>query len=159
MRLHITSSEVTVMDTNLHEVVRHRRLYGDEHESMDWVPYLRYIARKPRSLKNSGIYDMMPASMQIYMQGCESKERGKVLKVLAELTERSGFESALATINKAIEHQASDPDSLMSLYRRTYMDVPPLPPIEPSESIPQMNVIMFPSDLARLDAVLEKGGV
>ena len=60
--------------------------------------------------------------------------------------------------NKAIEHQASDPDSLMSLYRRTYMDVPPLPPIEPSESIPQMNVITFPSDLARLDAVLEKGG-
>lgn len=97
--------------------------------------------------------------MQIYMEGCEGKDRGKVLKVLAELTERSGFESALTTINTAIEHQASDPDSLMSLYRRTYMDVPPLPPIEPSESIPQMNVIMFPSDLEKLDAVLEKGGV
>lgn len=159
VRLHITSSEVTVMDTNLHEVVRHRRLYGDEHESMDWIPYLRYIARKPRSLKNSGIYDMMPDSMQIYMDGCESKDRGKVLKVLAELTERSGFESALTTINKAIEHQAVDPDSLMSLYRRTYMDVPPLPPIEPSELIPRMNAIMLPSDLAALDAILAKGGV
>ena len=159
VRLHITSSEVTVMDTNLHEVVRHRRLYGDEHESMDWIPYLRYIARKPRSLKNSGIYDMMPDSMQIYMDGCESKDRGKVLKVLAELTERSGFESALTTINKAIEHQAVDPDSLMSLYRRTYMDVPPLPPIESSELIPRMNAIMLPSDLAALDAILAKGGV
>ena len=159
VRLHITSSEVTVMDTNLHEVVRHRRLYGDEHESMDWIPYLRYIARKPRSLKNSGIYAMMPDSMQIYMDGCESKDRGKVLKVLAELTERSGFESALTTINKAIEHQAVDPDSLMSLYRRTYMDVPPLPPIESSELIPRMNAIMLPSDLAALDAILAKGGV
>ena len=159
VRLHITSSEVTVMDTNLHEVVRHRRLYGDEHESMDWIPYLRYIARKPRSLKNSGIYAMMPDSMQIYMDGCESKDRGKVLKGLAELTERSGFESALTTINKAIEHQAVDPDSLMSLYRRTYMDVPPLPPIESSELIPRMNAIMLPSDLAALDAILAKGGV
>ena len=158
VRLHITSAEVIVLDSDLHEVVRHRRLYGDEHESMDWIPYLRYIARKPRSLKNSGIYDMMPESMRMYMDGCESKSRGKILKVLAELTERSGFESALTTVNKAIEHQATDPDSLMSLYRSTYMDVPPLPPIEHSEAIPKMKVIMFPSDLGALDAVLAKGG-
>ena len=94
----------------------------------------------------------------MYMDGCESKSRGKILKVLAELTERSGFESALTTVNKAIEHQATDPDSLMSLYRRTYMDVPPLPPLKPSEAIPRMKVIMFPSDLGALDAVLAKGG-
>ena len=37
VRLHITSAEVIVMDSDLHEVVRHRRLYGDEHESMDWI--------------------------------------------------------------------------------------------------------------------------
>ena len=109
-------------------------------------------------MKNSGIYDMMPESIRLYMDGCESKSRGKVLKVLAELTELSGFESALSTVNKAIEHQATDPDSLMSLYRRTYMDVPPLPPLEPSEAVPKMNVIMFPLDLAALDAVLAKGG-
>ena len=94
----------------------------------------------------------------MYTDGCESKSRGKVLKVLAELTERSGFESALTTVNKAIEHQATDPDSLMSLYRRTYMDVPPLPPIKPSEAIPRMKVIKFPSDLSALDAILAKGG-
>lgn len=158
VRLHITSAEVTVMDSDLHEVVRHRRLYGDEHERMDWVPYLRYIARKPRSLKNSGIYTMMPDSMQIYMDSCESKDRGKILKVLAELTERSGFESAVNTVNTAIQHKASDPDSLLNLYRRTYMDVPPLPPLESDSSIPQMKVIMFPTDLGALDAVLTKGG-
>ena len=59
VRLRLTSSEVIVMDSDLHEIVRHRRLYGDERESMDWVPYLRYIARKPRSLRNSGIYGIV----------------------------------------------------------------------------------------------------
>lgn len=54
--LKITSSVVIVMDADMHEVVRHKRLYGDEHERMDWLPYLTYIARKPRSLRNSGIY-------------------------------------------------------------------------------------------------------
>lgn len=159
VRLQITSSEVIVMDSDLHEVVRHRRLYGDEHERMDWVPYLRYIARKPRSLKNSGIYTMMPDSMQMYMDSCESRDRGKILKVLAELTERSGFDSALDTVNTAVRHNATDPDSLMNLYRRTYMDVPPLPPLKSDGTIPQMKVIMFPSDLDALDAVLTGGGV
>lgn len=159
VRLRLTSSEVIVMDSDLHEIVRHRRLYGDERESMDWVPYLRYIARKPRSLRNSGIYGMMPETMQIYMDRCESSERGKILKVLAELTERGGFDSALNTVNEAIRYQAMDPDSLQNLYRRTYMDVPPLPPIKVQEGIPVVKVIHFPDDLAELDAALRKGGV
>ena len=159
VRLQITSAEVIVMDSDLHEVVRHRRLYGDERESMDWIPYLRYIARKPRSLKNSGIYAMMPESMQLYMDSCASKDRGKILKVLAELTERSGFNSALNTVNTAIQHSATDPDSLMNLYRRTYMDVPPLPPLNPPDTFPKTKVISFPSDLSALDAALTRGGI
>ena len=94
----------------------------------------------------------------MYMDGCKSSERGRILKVLSELTDRTGFESAVNTVNEAIKYQATDPDSLMSLYRRTYMDVPPLPPIEPSEAIPRMKVIKFPSDLSALDAILAKGG-
>lgn len=158
VRLHITSSEVIVMDSDLHEVVRHRRLYGDEYESMDWIPYLRYIARKPRSLKNSGVYSMLPEPMQIYMDSSESKDRGKILKILAELTESSGFESAVNTVNTAISHKASDPDSLLNLYRRIYMDVPPLPPLKSADTIPEMEKSLFSTDLTALDAILKKGG-
>ena len=157
VQLKVTSSEVVVMDSDLHEIVRHRRLYGDERESMDWIPYLRHIARRPRSLKNSGIYGMMPVVMQEYMDRCESSERGKVLKVLAELTEQSGFDSALDTVSEAVRLHATDPDSLQSLYRRIYTDVPLLPPLEAAEGIPPLKVIRFPDDLTGLDAVL-KGG-
>ena len=158
INLKITSSAVIVMDADMHEVVRHKRLYGDEHESMDWLPYLTYIARKPRSLRNSGIYDMMPQTMQIYMDNCENKERGRVLKVLAELTERTGFASAVNTVDEAVRLNATDPDSLQSLYRRTYADVPLLPPLENKALLPQQKVIPFRNDLKMLDAALKKGG-
>lgn len=156
--LKITSSNVIVMDKDMHEVVRHKRLYGDDYERMDWLPYLTYIARKPRSLRNSGIYDMMPQNMQIYMDNCESKERGRVLKVLAELTERTGFTSAVNTVDEAVRLNATDPDSLQSLYRRTYTDVPLLPPLDNNASIPHQKVIPFRNDLQMLDAALVKGG-
>ena len=83
-----------------------------------------------------------------------NSDRGRILKVLSELTERTGFDSALQTVNQAILYQANDPDSLKNLYRKLYMDVPDLPPIHGS-SIPK--VIMIRPDLAQYDALL-KGG-
>lgn len=92
------------------------------------------------------------------MNNCESKERGRVLKVLAELTERTGFGSAVKTVDEAVRLNATDPDSLQSLYRRTYTDVPLLPPLDNNASLPHQKVIPFRNDLQMLDAALTKGG-
>ena len=147
------------MDADMHEIVTHRRLYGkDEPESMDWLPYLKYISRKPRSLRNSGIYDLMPESMQCFMDGCENSERGQILKTLTELTERNGFDSALLTVDEAIKLQARDPESLKSLHRRLFSDVPELPPLDSSADIPLGKVVLFKNDLSVYDTAL-KGGV
>ena len=158
----LTSMTVTIMDSHMNEIVTHRRLYGDyKQTSMDWLPYLKYISRKPRSLKNSGIYDMMPQSMRLFMDNCKNSERGKILKVLSELTDRSGFGCALRIVNEAIALNSTDPDSLMSLYNRLYSDVPVLPPLEGIQDIPDGKIIPFSnSDLKKMDAVLNrKGGV
>jgi len=155
----LTSAEVVVMDKDLHEIVRHKRLYGDEEkESMNWVPYLKDISRKPRSLRNSGIYEMMPESMQHFMDACDNAERGKVLKALSELTDRTGFDSALRTVEEAINLQIKDPDSLKSLYRRLYSDVPVLQPLESSMDLSLRKIIPMHNDFAAYDAAL-KGGV
>ena len=125
-----TSSSVIVMDKNFREIVRHRRLYGDtKQESMNWIPYLRLISIRPRALKNTGIYDMMPEEMKEFLEKCSSTEVGKILKVLAELTERSNFENAVNTINQALDYGISDADNLQSLYARLYSNLPELPPM------------------------------
>ena len=155
--LRLTSSTVTVLDESLREIVTHRRLYGSEkQESMEWIPYLNYISRHPRSLMNTGIYSMMPVQMQDYLGSCEGSEKNRILKILAELTGRTGFDSALQTVNQAILYQARDADSLQNLYRRLYADVPELPPITLQESVPRMK--QMPADLATYDLMLLKGG-
>ena len=152
----LTADHVFVMDLKQQLIVTHRRLYGDEEqESMEWLPYLQYIARKPRSLRNSGIYDMMPESMQKYLDKCKNSERGKILQALSELTGRTGFDSALQTVNQAIIYQATDADSLKNLYRRLYADVPLLPPLNNQTGIPSLE--QMPSGLSDYDALLERG--
>ena len=92
------------------------------------------------------------------MDTCENSERGKILRVLAELTRRSGFESAVNTVNEAARFQAKDSESLMTLYNRLYAEVPLLPLLSADSGIPKQKVIPFRNDLIRFDAVLAKGG-
>ena len=106
-------------------------MYGDtKQQSMEWLPYLEQISRFPRALKYSGIYEMLPDTVNRYLSTCTNSEVGKVLKVISELTDRTGFESAVNTVEQALYYGASDPDSLKNLYRRLYSDVPELPPYE-----------------------------
>lgn len=157
VNLQLTSSLVIVLDENYREIVRHRRLYGDaKQQRMDWLPYLKQLSLRPRALKYSGIYDMMPSAMKQYIEGCSGSETGKVLKVLAELTTRTGFDSALNTITQALCYGVSDSDSLQNLYRRLYADVPELPPMPPSQETPVVE--QMPTNLIAYDVFLKKGG-
>lgn len=156
--LKLTSSTITVLDKNLQEIVIHKRLYGDfKQERMEWLPYLRYISRHPRSLVNTGIFAMLPPQVQSYLEQCPGAERGKVLRIIAELTKRTGFDSAVQTVTQAMLYQVTDPDSLQNLYRRLYADVPQLPPMVMPSGIPQLE--QMPADLAAYDRCLLKGGV
>ena len=157
VNVRLTSSAVTVLDDDFNEVVRHRRLYGDDTQpSMDWVPYLGYISRHPRSLKNTGIYEMMPERMRMYIGSCSGEDKKDILKILTELTGRTGFESALHTVDEAIRYHASDPDSLRSLYSSLYSDIPSLPPLGREANIPEIRPI--PVKLSDYDLLLRKRG-
>ena len=151
--LKLSSATVTVLDENLREIITHKRLYGDQkQESMEWIPYLSYISRPPRSLMNTGIYEMMPSGMRNYLSDCHGTDRGKILKVIAELTRRTGFDSAVQTVD-----QATDADSLQNLYRRIYADVPELPPMIIHGTVPHLE--QMPADLESYDRCLLGGGV
>lgn len=126
--LKLSSAAITVLDENLHEIITHKRLYGEQkQESMEWIPYLDYISRHPCALMNTGIYEMMPSGMQNYLRECHGTDHGKILNVIAELTRHTGFDSAVQTVDQAIMYQATDADSLQNLYRMFYADVTELP--------------------------------
>jgi len=155
VNLKLTSRHVIVQDENFREIVRHRRMYGDtKQQSMEWLPYLEQISRFPRALKYSGIYEMLPDTVNRYLSTCTNSEVGKVLKVISELTDRTGFESAVNTVEQALYYGATDPDSLKNLYRRLYADVPELPPMELTSDMPK--VLQMDTDLNAYDALLNK---
>lgn len=157
VNIQLTSTVVTVLDENFREIVSHPRFYGKEkQQSMNWMPYLRQLSKRPRALKYSGIYELMPSSMQEFLEKCSPSETGEMLKTIADLTDKTGFESALKTVNQALSFGAKDKDSLINLYRRMYLDIPELPPMKISKEIPDL--YQMKTNLLVYDAFLEKEG-
>ena len=74
--------------------------------------------------------------------------------MIAEFTKRTGFESAVATVAQAASRNITDPDSLKTLHRRLYMDIPELPPL-PCDMVPQLAPLM--PDLSKYDIVIGGG--
>lgn len=154
----ITANEVIPWDENQREIVRHERLYGNyKQQSMKWLPYLTQLSRCPGALKYTGIYQMLPDSMKNYLERCNKSDKGKVLQVIATLTEKNGFEGAVETVNHALAYDAADTDSLVSLHNRIHGNVIELAPIRLAGNIPEL--IRFTPDLTTYDARLRKAGV
>ena len=153
----ITANEVLPLNKSHGVIVRHQRLYGDhKQQSMQWLPYLTQLSRSPNALKYTGIYPMLPESLKDYLGKCSKSDKGKILRVIAALTERNGFEGALVTVGDALKYAATDIDSLVNLHNRIFGHVPELAPMHLAGNIPEL-VRVIPN-LAVYDARLKKAG-
>jgi transposase len=153
----ITAGEVIALDKSHRPIVSHRRLYGDyRQQSMQWLPYLTQLSYRPNALKYSGIYEMLPESLQTYLNKCNRSDKGQILQVIAGLTARNGFESALESVDHALQYEATDIDSLINLHNRIYSHVPELAPLNLAANIPDLRRVT--PNLAAYDARLGKVG-
>ena len=150
----ITSTTVVILDEEGHIVVVHKRLYGNKKErSMNWIPYLELLARRPRAVKYSGIYGMLPSAIHNYLEVNKPSDTSEIIRMIAEFTQRTGFESAVMTVSQAVERNISDPDSLKALHRKLYMDIPELPPLTQQDA-PWLDPLM--PDLSKYDVAIDR---
>jgi hypothetical protein len=43
--------DIEILDEDYNHIIKHRRLYGEEKESMNWIPYLELMSKRPTALK------------------------------------------------------------------------------------------------------------
>jgi hypothetical protein len=62
--------DVEIMDQECNHIVSHKRLYGDEKESMNWVPYLEVLAKRPTAIKYTGLFNQLPQILKEHLNSC-----------------------------------------------------------------------------------------
>lgn len=111
-------------DHDSREIMRRPRLCGsDDEESMDWLPCLMQLTRRPAALKYTGICRMLPQEVQVLLDSCSYQAKKETLRILAQLSEESSFSKAVEAARSVILHGARDADS-----------VPEMPSVKPNLS-------------------------
>ena len=67
--------DVEILDEQCNKIVRHKRLYGEEKESMYWIPYLELISKRPTALKYTGLYKHLPEILREYLDKCNLEDK------------------------------------------------------------------------------------
>lgn len=140
VRVKQTALHVYILDAQLRPVVTHKRLYGEQKESMDWLPYLSQLSKRPGALKYTPIFKILPDSLQQHLQTATKSYCGKILKTLAELTKQNNFELAVEAVNKTIERGVFDHDSIVATHNRLRTLDVVLPKIKIPDGMPKMPV-------------------
>nr|WP_085951480.1 IS21 family transposase [Acetivibrio clariflavus] len=157
INIKITANEVIILDENYRETIKHTRLYGDtKQESMQWLPYLNTLAKRPGALKYTGIYTMLPHPMKEYIETCSRPERGRILQTIATICEKSNFETAVKAVSEALLYGAADADSLTALFSRLNTPELDLKPARVPEGIPKLKKVV--TDVSAYDALIKEAG-
>ena len=90
------------------------------------------------------------------MESVSKQEKGKVLKAIAELTQKSSFEKAVETLSTALTYGTTDLDSLINLHSLLHEKVLQLEPVQLPDYIPKLK--RYEPNLLAYDKSLRKAG-
>lgn len=152
-----TALQVYILNEDLKTVVVHNRLYGKNKESMEWLPYLTQLSRKPGALKYTPIYEMLPHNLQQHLNAISKTDCGKILKTIADLTKNNSFSKAIEAVGKTLERGVIDADRIVATFNRISAPQLNLPPVKIPEGIPEFPVAKYCVD--EYDALMLGGNM
>jgi transposase len=152
--LEVTSDTVTIMDTKYNLVVTHRRLYEKDGESMDWLPYISLMAKRPTALKYTGFYRELPEIWQDYLSDLPSEKKREALLTLNAMLQKHDITAATDALEIALEVGVKDTDSILASFHRLTSKVQQLQPMQFKN--PYIQVPAFETDNKRYDSLFSQ---
>jgi transposase len=134
----VTVDKVIILDDDYKQIIAHERLYGSKYESMNWLPYLDLMSKRPNALKYTGFYTDMPQSLKEYFDSCKLVEKRIGLKVLCKMLDEINIHRASEIFKIAQEKNLRDSDSLTSMFYKEVNNTPILKDIELLDHVPHM---------------------
>jgi transposase len=126
----LRAHQVELLNERYQPIVKHKRLYGQGQELMDWLPYLTTLAKRPNALKYTGFYHELPDPWQEYLSDLDYEEKKKSLNLLVRMITETDMDTATICLLETMDSGQADADSILLSYRRltepTFNDFLPL---------------------------------
>ncbi|WP_083604459.1 IS21 family transposase [Clostridium sp. N3C] len=139
-----TAFQVIILDEKYGHIVTHKRLYCKNAESMNWIPYLSTLARRPNALKYTDFYNEMPEPWRDYLDKCDKDKKKLALHALIKMIQESEMKTATTALLQTIATGNSDVDSIIATYHRLVNKLPEIAKMQIYGDIP-VNQIFTPN--------------
>ena len=117
-----TALKVYILNNDMEPIIEHKRLYGKNKETMNWQPYLIQLSRKPRAIKYTSLYQLFPSDVQNIFANLQASECGKILKSIAEISNKNNMTKALDTVIETSKLGKVDADTIITTYNKMHYE-------------------------------------
>jgi len=114
--------KIQIKDENYQLIIEHKRLYGAEKESMNWLPYLDLIQKRPRALKHIDFFNTLPENWRQIFNKSDLHEQRKYMKILSTILLESTLDFAEQVLDETMKYGVWDVDSIQATYDRLNND-------------------------------------
>ena len=118
IRVVIQANILILQDKSHKEITRHKRSFQENQKFTQWANFIDMISYRPRALKYSGFYNLLPSKWKAYTENRDSDSLKEALKFLKFCMIHHDMEMAEAVLSDNLERSVLEPEALWtSLYR------------------------------------------
>jgi len=147
--------DIVILDQDYRYIEKHKRLYGEQKESMKWLPYLKLMAKRPTALKYTGFFKELPQTLQDYFERCEYQQKKAALQVLSRMVSLTDIQTATYAFETTIKRGLTDLDSIWATYYAMTNTLPVAGDISLGDKIPEIKP--YEVDTSSYDSLLTGG--
>ena len=149
-----TSDQVFLLDEQYQMITEHERLYGKGQESMNWIPYLELMSKRPTAIKYTGFYEQLPDIWKNYLNELGTNQKREILLKLQIMLQEHDMKTATDALEMALSNGVRDAESILTTYHRLVQPLQWMQPMQLPSDITQMP--SFQTDNKHYDCFFNK---
>ncbi|NMB93802.1 MAG: IS21 family transposase [Flexilinea flocculi] len=149
-----TSDQVFLLDEQYQVITEHERLYGKGQESMNWLPYLELMSKRPTAIKYTGFYEQLPDIWKNYLDELGTNQKREILLKLQIMLQEHDMKTATDALEMALSNGVRDAESILTTYHRLVQPLQWMQPMQLPSDITQMP--SFQTDNKHYDCFFNK---
>ncbi len=116
------ANELIIYDLHYREITRHRRSFEKGCKFTHWIDFLNLVSRRPRALKYSGVFKLLPKEWQEYTAILNKDDLRKALNFLKHCLVEKDFSFANQVVKENMKQHVTEPEALWTTYYRMTED-------------------------------------
>lgn len=112
------ANELVIYDTQFKEITRHIRAFEKNRKYTHWIDFINTIAKRPRALKYSGLYKLLPQHWQTYTASLDKDDLREALYFLKHCLLEKDMAFADEVVKENMKQHVTEPEALWTTYHR-----------------------------------------